>query len=159
MKHSFFLLVLSFVITSCSSVKVRFDQNVDFQQYNTFAYVKDGISRSKLPTSYKKALVYEVDRFLKNENLHPDKNRPDLLVIITPDFHKRIDIYDRVHFHGRHVYKEKSLEGRIKIKLLDARANKKVWEGAFYIRAENSAQFKRLLRKKLKRLAEKYPPR
>ena len=52
------------LLVSCSSVKVNYDKNADFSKYKTFAYVKDGILRSKLPRKFKRIIVYGIDDFL-----------------------------------------------------------------------------------------------
>ncbi len=155
MKVKFIISIVSFLFlfTSCSSVKVDYEKHIDFSRYKTFAYIKDGIGSEKLPVKYKKIIVYEIDRFIKEENLQPDVNHPDLLVLIEPDFHKRYDVYAPGIYHSR-----KSYEGSIIIKFIDAKTNRPIWTGKFYLNFSNSGQLRRYIRKKLSKLADKYPP-
>jgi hypothetical protein len=157
-KYFLALLVAGMLLVSCSSVKVNYDESVDFSKYKTFAYIKNGISKSKIPRKFKRVIVYEIDEFLKNENLVPDKYRPDLYVKLYIDVHKRYDVYPEPVYYGERIYKTRSYEGKIQVELIDAETKKSVWKGTFSVHFRNTAQLESQMRNYLSKLAEKYPP-
>ncbi len=149
-----YVILFFFIITlnSCQSVYVTADKDFHINSYKTFAYVKDGLSESKLSKEYKKIIVYETDRFLKTAGLKNSIKNPDLLIVIKPYFHKRIDVYVRPYGTS----KIPSKEGHVTVQFIEAKTNKKVWEGKIPLRFKNKAELKRYIRKKYDKILEKY---
>ncbi len=156
MKKTFLFLIPVFLLISCSSPRVVYDKNTDFSKYKTFAYYKKDMIAAELNKDYKSVIAFETDHILKSAGLVPSAD-PDLIVRIIPSFHERIDIYFDYWRFPPVPEKKKSLEGNLKIKLIDARTKKSVWETEFFLMFKNKNQLQRLLQKKLEKAFMKYP--
>ncbi len=144
-------------ISSCSSTKISYDKNIDFSQYQTFAFFKKGIRALKIPKDKKRFVLRTISDELLHKNLSKS-SRPDLIVNVFTDLHDRIDVYPvRFSPWHRRIYKEKSVEGRLYIDIVDARSKKIVWQGNTYIDLDGNdfQTFKRAIDK----LLRKFPPR
>jgi len=154
------IAILFLFLSSCSSTKIEFDKNVDFSQYHSFAFFKKGINGLKLPADKKRFVLRTISDALLHKNLSKS-SRPDLIVNVFTDLHDRIDVYP-AHFSpwnrgGRRVYKEKSVEGRLYIDIIDAKSKKIVWQGNTYVDLDGNdiQEFKNAIDK----LLRKFPPK
>ena len=75
----FFPLLLLFFIASCSSVRVNsdYDKKVDFAQYKTFAFYKNGIDKVEISDLDKKRILHSIDDALTSKGFTKSE---------TPDF-------------------------------------------------------------------------
>jgi len=152
-----FIAIMPFFLTGCSSVKVRYDKNTNFNRYKTFAYVKPVKERRGIPPEYQRIIVRSVDRYIRSIPLMPDAKHPDVLVRIEMDFHKRIDVYNDFHHRGMAVRKRKSYEGVVEIVFIDAATKDVIWTGWFPLRFANERELKYQLERQLRKLRRKYP--
>ena len=78
------LIFLSFIIFSCSSIRVYhdFDTSVDFDSYTTYAFFKPGIDEVEISDLDKKRILKAIETELVNKSLSPS-DTPELLVNIA----------------------------------------------------------------------------
>ena len=78
------LIFLSFIIFSCSSIRVYhdFDTNVDFDSFTTYAFFKPGIDEVEISDLDKKRILKAIENELVNKSLSPSET-PELLVNIA----------------------------------------------------------------------------
>ena len=71
------------LLASCSSVRVvaDYDQKVDFQTYDTFAFYKTGIDRAQISDLDKKRILRAIDAEMSARGFTKSQE-PDLLVSI-----------------------------------------------------------------------------
>ncbi|WP_347374122.1 DUF4136 domain-containing protein [Aequorivita sp. Q41] len=137
----FLPLLLLFIFTSCSTVRVAtdYDKDVDFNQYNSFAFFRPGIDKAEISDLDKKRILRAIEENLLIKGMSKSET-PNLLVSIFTKERERIDIYNNSFgygwgwnpwyyggYSGNMV--SKSTEGTLYIDLIDAKTNKLVWQG------------------------------
>jgi hypothetical protein len=131
----FIPLLLIFVLSSCSSVRVvsDYDSITDFSKYQTFAFYKPGIDKSKISDLDKKRIMRQIEASLKAKGMIISKN-PDLLVSLFTKERERIDVYNN-NFYGYGAWYgggssiTSTPEGTLYIDLIDRSKNELVWQG------------------------------
>lgn len=86
-------LTMLFLLSSCASVFVNmdYDKNVDFTQFKTYAYYKNGIDKVEISDLDKKRILRAIDEqmlakgFLKSDN-------PDMLINIFTKTREQVDV-------------------------------------------------------------------
>jgi hypothetical protein len=86
-------LLLVFLLTSCITVRVNndYDKTVDFSQFKTYAFYKNGIDKVEISDLDKKRILRAIDEqmtakgFIKSEN-------PDMLVNIYTKTREQVDV-------------------------------------------------------------------
>ena len=86
-------LLLVFLFTSCATVHVNtdYDKTVDFSQFKTYAFYKNGIDKVEISDLDKKRILRAIDEqmtakgFLKSDN-------PDMLVNIYTKTREEVDV-------------------------------------------------------------------
>jgi hypothetical protein len=151
-----FILLLSVVMTSCSSTKITYDKHTDFSKYKTYAFYKKGIKALKIPLKSKKNLLRAISEVLLDKG-YTKSSHPDFIVNIFTDIHKRVDVYEGYHspFYRRQ-YVEKSKEGTVYLDIVDLNKKKVVWSGSYYINYKTNDL--KVIKKAVYKLLEKFPP-
>src|SRR5690625_201842 len=138
LKYLLIVLVIAVGFTSCQSVRVStdYDDEVDFNQYQTFAFYKPGIDEAEISDLDKRRILKAIDYSLTEKGMTKDKN-PDLLVSIFTDATEELSVYPR-HYGGWYSpwygpYNNASVqsrtEGTLYIDLIDAKTKNLVWQG------------------------------
>lgn len=137
----FLPLLLLFIFTSCSTVRVAsdFDKEANFSQYKSFAFYKPGIDKAQISDLDKKRILRAIESELLSKGLIKSEN-PDLLVSIFTKERERVDVYNNNFgygwywnpwwyggYYGSTV--SRSTEGTLYIDLIDAKTNNLVWQG------------------------------
>ena len=93
------LLLLAVGMTSCSTVKVAsdYDQNVDFNQYKSFAFFKPGIDKADSSDLDKKRILRAIEEEMMSKGFTKSEE-PDLLVSIFTKTKENINIYQNNRF-------------------------------------------------------------
>lgn len=88
------LLLFVVMMASCSSVRVAsdYDQQVNFDQYNTYAFFKPGIDRADISDLDKKRILRAIESEMADKGFTKSEN-PDLLVSIFTKTKENINIY------------------------------------------------------------------
>lgn len=137
----FIPLLLLFVFTSCSTVRVAtdYDKEVNFNQYRSFAFYKPGVDKAQISDLDKKRILRAIEENLQAKGMNKSE-QPDLLVSIFTKEKERIDVYNNnfgygwgwsPHWYGGYSTSSVSRtpEGTLFIDLIDAKTNNLVWQG------------------------------
>lgn len=165
----FLPLILLFIFASCSSVRVAtdFDREVDFNQYQTFAFYKPGIDKAQISDLDKRRILRAIESNLTQTGMSKSEN-PDILVSIFTKEKERVDVYNNYYGHSWYwhpwYYQGSSVhrtpEGTLFIDLIDAKSNNLVWQGMGTANLHTSsveAKEKRI-NEIVREILAKYPP-
>lgn len=138
------VLLLTFVLTSCSSVKVSsdYDKEANFESYKTFAFFKPGIDKAEINDLDKRRILRAIEAELIAKGLTKSEN-PDLLVSIFTKSQQIVEIYNdawgyggwggygpgwRYGWNNQPVVSTQS-EGTLFIDLIDMKNKELIWQG------------------------------
>ncbi len=132
-------LLLLFVFTSCSTVRVvsDYDSVTDFTKYKTFAFYKPGIDKAQISDLDKKRIMREIEANLKAKGMTVSAE-PDMLVSLFTKERERIDVYNNYYgyygygygaWYGGGQSVSSTPEGTLYIDLIDRSKNELVWQG------------------------------
>ncbi|TXK73979.1 DUF4136 domain-containing protein [Mesonia sp. HuA40] len=133
-------LVILFVLGACSSVQVTtdYDQKVNFDQYQSFAFYKPGIDQAKISDLDKRRILKAIEKELTAKGLQKKKNA-DLLISIFTKTKENVNIYQNnlgygwgfSPFYGGHWQNtvSRETEGTLFIDLVDRESMELVWQG------------------------------
>ena len=168
----FLPLLLVFVFASCSTVRVAtdFDKEVNFNQYNSFAFFKPGIDKAEISDLDKKRILRAIETELTAKGMSISET-PSLLVSIFTKERQRVDVYNNNFGYGwgwnpwyyggyNSSNISRSTEGTLYIDLIDAKTNNLVWQGmgnADLVTSSIEKKEERIREIVMKILAE-YPP-
>ncbi len=135
----FIPLLLLFVFTSCSTVRVvsDYDSKTNFSKYKTFAFYKPGIDKAKISDLDKKRIMREIEANLTLKGMTVSET-PDMLISIFTKERERIDVYNSYGYgygyryggwYGGGTYASSTPEGTLFIDLIDRNKNELVWQG------------------------------
>src|SRR5690606_38618761 len=132
------ILTVVLLITSCASVQVStdYDQQVDFNQYKSFAFFKPGIDQAEISDLDKKRILRAIESELLARG-YVKAEDPDLLISIFTKEHERVDVYNNFGwgwgwnpYWGMNYSNVSSrTEGTLYIDLIDAGKKELVWQG------------------------------
>lgn len=138
------LFFFVWVVVSCSSVRVAsdYDKTVDYNQYKTFAFYKDGIDKVEIHDLDKKRILKAIERELNTKGMTTSDN-PDLLVNIFTEARERVDVnqfnagwgygwglgWNPWVWGGHHTSVSRTTEGSLYIDLIDGKKKELVWQG------------------------------
>ncbi|MBO2544211.1 DUF4136 domain-containing protein [Salegentibacter sp. BDJ18] len=167
------LLLLTILVTSCSSVRVAsdYDREVNFNQYESYAFFKPGIDKAEISDLDKKRILRAIEAEMQRKGFTKSDD-PDLLVSIFTKTNENINIYQNNmmgwgYGWGWHPWYwgsgfntvNRTSEGTLYIDLIDAEGKELVWQGM------GTAALASDVNKKQKRIneivseiLEKYPP-
>ena len=99
--YKLFILVCIGILTSCSSVKVvsDYDVQVDFSTYKTFAFYKKGIDKASVSDLDKKRIMRAIENELNKKGLVKSTN-PDILVSIFTKSREKVNVTDNNFGYG-----------------------------------------------------------
>ncbi|WP_100615034.1 DUF4136 domain-containing protein [Confluentibacter citreus] len=178
------LLVVLFVVTSCSSVRVAtdYDKNANFGAYKTFAFFKNGIDKAEINDLDKRRILRAIETELLAKGFTKSEN-PDLLVSIFTKSNQRVDVYNNNWgmggwgwggfgpwgmggFYGpgwgwgwNQPNVSTSTEGVLFVDLLDANKKELVWQGmGTGFLSRNMEQKEERIKEFVSKIMQKYPP-
>lgn len=168
----FIPLLLLFVVASCSTVRVAadYDREVNFNQYQTYAFYKPGIDKAEISDLDKKRILRAIEANLEAKGMNKSE-KPDLLVSIFTKERERVDVYNNNFgygwywnpywyggYYGRSV--SRTSEGTLYIDLIDAKTNNLVWQGmgSAELITHNIEKKEERIREIVSKILEKYPP-
>ena len=140
--YKLFILVCIGVFTSCSSVKVvsDYDVQVDFSTYKTFAFYKKGIDKASVSDLDKKRIMRAIENELNKKGLVKSTN-PDILVSIFTKSREKVNVtdnnfgygfgwgYNPWFFGSTNLNINQYTEGTLFIDFIDKNKNELVWQG------------------------------
>jgi len=173
LKITFVLLLFGVFMTSCNTVKVAtdYDQNVNFNQYKTFAFFKPGIDKAEISDLDKKRILRAIETEMTTKGFTKSED-PDLLVSIFTKTKENINIYQDNMYYGYYGWGwnpwywgaggntvSTISEGTLYIDFIDAGKKELVWQGmgtAALAQEVNRKQER--INEIVKKILEKYPP-
>lgn len=168
-------LFLLFVLGSCSSIRVNsdFDKNVDFNQFKTYAFHKNGIDKAEISQLDKKRILRAIDAELSNKGMTKSEN-PDLLINIFTKEREKVSVnqfnagwgygwgwgWNPYMWGGQQTIATSNTEGTLYIDLIDAKKQELIWqgEGVGYLTQNREDKEKRINEFVAKILAQ-FPPK
>lgn len=162
------ILTVVLLVTSCASVQVStdYDQQVDFNQYKSFAFFKPGIDQAEISDLDKKRILRAIESELLARGYIKSEN-PDLLVSIFTKERERVDVYNNFGwgwgwnpYWGMNYSNVSSrTEGILYIDLIDAGKKELVWQGKGSGYLTNRAEKKQeRINEFVKQILGKFPP-
>lgn len=146
------LLFITALTVSCSSVRVSsdYDEAVNFDQYKTYGFLKDGIDKAEISDLDKKRIMRAIDAELQNRGF-TKSDKPALLVNIFTKANKEVNVNRFGGYYGwggygwgwgpgwgwggpwgwggNYTSVSTSTEGTLYIDLIDAGKKELVWQG------------------------------
>ena len=167
------LLLLAILVTSCSSVRVAsdYDREVNFNQYESYAFFKPGIDKAEISDLDKKRILRAIEAEMQSKGFTKSEN-PDLLVSIFTKTNENINIYQNNmmgwgYGWGWHPWYwgsgfntvNRTSEGTLYIDLIDAEGKELVWQGmGTAALAEKVDKKQERINEIVSEILEKYPP-
>jgi hypothetical protein len=167
------LLLLAILVTSCSSVRVAsdYDREVNFNQYESYAFFKPGIDKAEISDLDKKRILRAIETEMQRKGFTKSEN-PDLLVSIFTKTNENINIYQNNmmgwgYGWGWHPWYwgsgfntvNRTSEGTLYIDLIDAEGKELVWQGmGTAALAEKVDKKQERINEIVSEILEKYPP-
>lgn len=165
------LLLFVAVLTSCSSVRVSsdYDKSVDYSQYKTYAFYKDGIDKVEIHDLDKRRILKAIERELQAKGMTASEN-PDLLVNIFTDATERVDVnqwgygygwgYSPWGWGGNYASVSKTTEGTLYIDLIDGKKKELIWQGVGEgVLTKNIERKEERINEFVNKILAKYPPK
>lgn len=140
--YKLFILVCIGILTSCSSVKVvsDYDVQVDFSTYKTFAFYKKGIDKASVSDLDKKRIMRAIENELNKKGLVKSTN-PDILVSIFTKSREKVNVtdnnfgygfgwgYNPWFFGSTNLNINQYTEGTLFIDFIDKNRKELIWQG------------------------------
>ncbi|MBA4153764.1 DUF4136 domain-containing protein [Flavobacterium sp.] len=169
----FLPLLLLFLFTSCSSVKVNYDydKNVDFNQFKTYAFQKSGIDKVEISDLDKKRILRAIDEQMTAKGFTKSET-PDLLVNIFTKEREQVDVNQfyagwgygwgygwNPYMWGGNTSVYSYVEGTLFIDLIDAKKKELIWQGqGVGVLTQNIDKKEELIKEFVTKILEQYPP-
>lgn len=170
------VILLLFVVSSCSSVKVAsdYDKNANFNNYKTFAFFKTGIDKAEINDLDKRRILRAIEAELLAKGFTKSE-QPDMLVSIFTNSREKVNVYTNGYgpygygwgwypwYWGGYGYGGStvttSTEGVLYIDLIDANKKELVWQGmgTGYL-SQNMEKKEERIMEFVNKIMEKYPP-
>lgn len=172
LKLTSLLILLVLVMTSCSSVKVAtdYDREVNFNQYQTYAFFKPGIDKADISDLDKKRILRAIDSEMQRKGLTKSEN-PDILVSIFTKTKENVNIYNTPYGYGYgwgwhpwywgagHNTINRTTDGTLYIDLVDAGRKELVWQGMGTAALASKVDKKQeRINEIVQEIMDKYPP-
>ncbi len=136
------LLGAFFLLSSCSNVRVAsdYDQNVNFNEYQTYAFYKPGIDKATISDLDKKRILRAIDAEMSAKGFTKSEN-PTMLISIFTKANERVNVYQNNFGFGGFGYRGNGglgywgnntstyTEGTLYIDIIDNTNKQLIWQG------------------------------
>ncbi|SCY83085.1 DUF4136 domain-containing protein [Flavobacterium caeni] len=167
-------VLLVFLLGACASVKVSsdYDKNVDFNQFKTYAFYKNGIDKVEISDLDKKRILRSIDEAMTAKGFTKSEN-PDLLVNIFTKSREQISVnqfnagwgygwgwgWNPYMWGGNTTTVSSSTEGTLYIDLIDAKKKEMIWQGqGIGTLTQNVDKKDEVIKNFVAKILEQYPP-
>lgn len=136
----YFPLLLLFILSACSSVNVNtdYDKKVDFAQYKTYAYYKNGIDKAEISDLDKKRILRAIDEVMTTKGFTKSETA-DMLISINAKSEQNVNVnnfnggwgwgFGWDPFWGGNTMVSTSTDGILTIDIIDAKLKELIWQG------------------------------
>ena len=135
-------LLLLFAVASCSSIRVYsdYDKKVDFAQYKTYAYYKNGIDKAEISDLDKKRILRAIDEVMTTKGFAKSETA-DMLISINAKSEQNVNVnnfnggwgwgfgWGWDPFWGGNTMVSTSTDGILTIDIIDAKLKELIWQG------------------------------
>jgi hypothetical protein len=167
-------LLLLFVLTSCSSVRVNYDydKKVSFENYKSFAYNKTAIDKVEISDLDKKRILRSIDEVLITKGFTKSES-PDLIISFFTKEREQVDVWNNNFgwgwgwgwgwggpgFWGGGTSVTTNVEGVLYIDFIDAKTKELIWQGngTGYL-TENVDKKDEVIQEFVTKILAQYPP-
>ena len=138
------LLLITFILSSCTSIKVfsDYDRNIDFSNYETFAYFKPEIDKVDISDLDKRRILMALDSEMNLKGLSKSET-PDLLIGFTTKAKEQIYVNTGNNFgwgwgwgfnpwfwgNGGYNSVTTRTEGTLYVNIIDVATKQLIWQG------------------------------
>lgn len=168
-------VVLIFLLAGCSSVSVQadYDKNVNFEQFKTYAFDKNGIDKVDLSDLDKKRILRAIDAEMTLKGFAKSES-PDLKINIFTQARERVDVNQFnagwgygwgwgwnpwMWGGGMNTSVTKRIEGTLFIDIIDNKKKELIWQGVGEgVLTQNVEKKEQRINEFVKRILAKYPP-
>lgn len=167
-------LLLLVVLSSCSSIKVNsdYDKKIDFAQYKTFAFYKNGIDKVEISDLDKKRILRSIDEVMTAKGFTKNET-PDLLVNIFTKEREQVDVsrfnsgwgygwgygWNPYVWGGNNTSISRYTEGTLYIDLIDAKKKELIWQGEGEgVLTKDTNKKDEKIKEFVSKILEQYPP-
>ena len=175
MKKNILLILTTFLLISCSSVKVAsdYDTKVDFNKYKTFAFYKTGIDKAEISDLDKKRILRAIENELVAKGFTKSDN-PDMLVSMFTKSREKVDINQNYNYgygfgygwnpwvygNMNNVNVSQYTEGSLFIDFIDKEKKELVWQGigTAALKNQNVSEREERINLIVKEIIDQYPP-
>ena len=133
--------LIALFLSSCNSIKVYsdFDSDINFDNYQSFAFYKSGIDKVEISDIDKKRILKSIEKNLIQKGMSVNEN-PDILINISTKSAENIYIdnsyYSRYNpgwfpYYGRNYRRisHTTSEGVLYIDIIDTKSKQLIWQG------------------------------
>jgi Domain of unknown function (DUF4136) len=169
----FIPVLLIFILTSCSSVRVNqdYDKNIDFSQYKTYAYHKSGIDKVEISDLDKKRILRSIDEVMATKGFTKSES-PDLLINFFTKEREQVDVNQfnmgwgygwgfgwNPWMWGNNTSVNRYTEGTLTIDVIDAKKKELVWQGIGEgVLTKNTEKKDESIKEFVSKILAQYPP-
>ena len=170
----FLSLLLLFILSSCSSVKVNsdYDKKVDFAPYKTFAFHKAGIDKAEISDLDKKRILRSIDEVMNSKGFTKSES-PDLLIAFFTKEREQVNVNQynagwgygwgygwNPYFWGGNTSVNRYTEGTLYIDLIDAKKKELIWQGQGEgVLTKDTNKKDEAIKEFVTKILEQYPPK
>ena len=168
------VLVLFLLMVSCQAVHVNsdFDKNVDFSQFKTYAFYKNGIDKVEISDLDKKRILRSIDNQMQKKGFTKSET-PDMLINIFTKERQQVDVnqfnagfgygwgfgWNPFFWGGNQTAVNQYTEGTLYIDLIDAKKKEMIWQGEGNGNLTQKSDKKdEVINEFVTRILEQYPP-
>lgn len=172
MKKLFALAMFAFMLASCATVRVAsdYDKTVDYTDYKTFGFYKQGVDKVEISDLDKKRILKAIEENLLAKGFTKSE-KPDLLVNIFTKSREEVNVnqfnsgwgygwgFGWNPYWGGRTSVTTSTEGTLFIDLIDAKKKELVWQGEGTGELTKNAEKKdENVREFVSKILGQYPP-
>ena len=167
------LLLLLFIVSSCSSVSVNsdYDKKVDFTPYKTFAFHKNSIDKVEISDLDKKRILRSIDEVMSSKGFTKSET-PDLLIAFFTKEREQVNVSQynagwgygwgygwNPYLWGGNTSVSRYTEGTLYIDIIDAKKKELIWQGEGQGNLTKDTNKKdEKIKEFVSKILEQYPP-
>ena len=171
-KYYIVLTLFVLIFTSCSSVRVvtDYDRSQNFSNLKTYAFLKDGVDKTKINDLDKRRILRAIDKNLLEKGFQKS-NDPDLFINIFTKERQEINIYNQnLNMPGwgwgwgpslgwNQTSVSRASNGTLYIDIINAKNRELIWQGSGEgILTSDIRKKEERINEFVKSILDKYPP-
>ena len=169
----FFPLLLLAILGSCSSLSVNsdYDKKLEFTQFKTFAFYKNGIDKVEISDLDKRRILNSIDEVLTAKGLTKSET-PDLLINFFTKEREQVDVNQfnmgwgygwgwgwNPWMWGGNTSVTRYVEGTLYIDIIDAKKKELIWQGeGIGVLTKDTNKKDALIKEFVTKILSQYPP-